>query len=95
MQQVGCPYTRTRMGRRLLLVDTPESPESPRSKRQCLNRRRAQNLRARRASSLIDTATIALREQAAAGKLPWADNYCPIFIYTLYLYVYLSYLVEL
>ena len=83
------------MGRRLLHVDTLESPESPRSKRRRLNRRRTQILRARRASSLSDTTTIALREQAAAGKLTWADNYCPTFIYTLYLYVYLSYLVEL
>uniref|UniRef100_M4B241 Uncharacterized protein n=1 Tax=Hyaloperonospora arabidopsidis (strain Emoy2) TaxID=559515 RepID=M4B241_HYAAE len=56
------------MGRRPLPVDTPGSPESPRSKRRRLNRRRAQSYRARSASSLSDTVTIALREQAAAGK---------------------------
>ena len=75
------------MGGKLLPVDTPESPESPRSKRRHLNRRRAQSYRARLASSSSDTTTIALREQAAAGKLFRADNYF------LYLHIYPIYFI--
>uniref|UniRef100_M4BF28 Uncharacterized protein n=1 Tax=Hyaloperonospora arabidopsidis (strain Emoy2) TaxID=559515 RepID=M4BF28_HYAAE len=46
------------MGRRLRPINTPNSPESPWSKRRSLNRRlaRDQSLRAKRASSLISTA---------------------------------------
>ena len=71
------PVTRplvVRMKRRILPVNTPDSPESLRCKRRRLNRWRDQSFRARRASSASVTAKIALREQAAAVNLNLAYN---------------------
>ena len=50
-------------------MNTPESDQSPRSKRRRLHRRRAHILQPRRTSSSSAFAKIALQEQAAAGKL--------------------------
>ena len=72
------------MGRRLHPINTPNSPESPWSKRRSLNKRlaRDQSLRAKRASSSISTGTIDILNQVEAGKSIWADKYCLlIFLY--------------
>ena len=61
--------TPVRKGRQVLGVSTPESPESPLSKRRRLNRRRAQKSRARRLSSSSAIDVNGRRKNAAAGNI--------------------------